>query len=187
MHCACQGHEAEVECAYERDQRGDSERRQSIDGADTAGGSSRFNAVHPRTGDTGAQAFVEATRTEVAAAAATAAAAFPVWSRTAPAARARFLRAAADALAARRASIVELADLESGLGAPRLNGELDRTTGQLRMFADLLDEGSFVDATISPGDPKAQPLPRPDLRRMLLPLGPVVVITPSNFPLAFGG
>jgi NADP-dependent aldehyde dehydrogenase len=54
------------------------------------------------------------------------------------------------------------------------------------MFADLLDEGSFVDATISPGDPGAKPLPRPDVRRMRVALGPVAVVTPSNFPLAFG-
>jgi NADP-dependent aldehyde dehydrogenase len=54
------------------------------------------------------------------------------------------------------------------------------------MFADLLDDGSFVEATISTGDPSAKPLPRPDVRRVRVALGPVAVVTPSNFPLAFG-
>jgi NADP-dependent aldehyde dehydrogenase len=81
---------------------------------------------------------------------------------------------------------VSVADAETGLGTARLNGELDRTTFQLRAFADMLDEGSFVEAIISPADPAAKPVARPDVRRMLVPIGPVAVFTPSNFPLAFG-
>ena len=77
------------------------------------------------------------------------------------------------------------ADAETGLGAARLNGELDRTVAQLRAFADVVAEGSYVDAIISPADAAAKP-PRPDVRRMLVPIGPVAVFTPSNFPLAFG-
>ncbi|HXW08430.1 MAG TPA: aldehyde dehydrogenase (NADP(+)) [Vicinamibacterales bacterium] len=145
-----------------------------------------FRAVNPRTGEALEPAFAEATLEDVGRAAAAAASAFRVWSRTAPDARARVLRAAAENLEADRERIVATADLESGLGTARLSGELDRTTGQIRMFAALIEEGSFVDATISHGDPDARPLPRPDVRRLRVPLGPVAVVTPSNFPLAFG-
>ena len=112
--------------------------------------------------------------------------AFETWRTTAPAVRARLLRAIAEALEADRAAIVATADGETSLGRPRLEGELDRTAGQLRMFADIAEEGSFVEAILSTPDPQAKPIPRPDVRRMLVPLGPVAVFTPSNFPLAFG-
>jgi NADP-dependent aldehyde dehydrogenase len=145
-----------------------------------------FGAVNPRTGEALSPAFCEASSGDVARAAAAAADAFHAWSRTTPAARAAFLRAAARLLESQRERVVATSDLESGLGPARLNGELDRTIGQIRMFAGLLDEGAFVDATISPGDPDAKPFPRPDVRRMRVSLGPVAVVTPSNFPLAFG-
>jgi NADP-dependent aldehyde dehydrogenase len=67
----------------------------------------------------------------------------------------------------------------------RLRGEVARTTGQLRMFADGLHEGSFLDVIIDPADPQARPVPRPDLRRIQVPLGPVLVFAASNFPFAF--
>jgi alpha-ketoglutaric semialdehyde dehydrogenase len=75
--------------------------------------------------------------------------------------------------------------LESGLGRDRLTGERGRTTNQLRMFAALVREGSFIDARIDLALPDRKPLPRPDLRRMLIPIGPVAVFGASNFPLAF--
>jgi NADP-dependent aldehyde dehydrogenase len=144
-----------------------------------------FTAFDPRTGRAGEQQFEEASLDDVRAAAARAARAFGAWRLSKPADRARFLRAAADRLEASRETLVTTADGETGLGAARLNGELDRTTGQLRAFADVADEGSYVEAIISPADPSAKP-PRPDVRRMLVPIGPVAVFTPSNFPLAFG-
>src|SRR4029079_9570983 len=64
-------------------------------------------------------------------------------------------------------------------------GERDRTMGQLKLFGSLLREGSFVEAIIDTAMPDRKPLPRPDLRRMLLPIGPVAVFAASNFPLAF--
>jgi NADP-dependent aldehyde dehydrogenase len=140
--------------------------------------------------------FAEATLADVHNAAAAAASAFDRWrppsilrssgaaSQT-PRDRAKLLRKMADELAKRRAEIVSTADRETALGAPRLEGELDRTTGQLRAFADLLDEGSYVQAIITSADPAAKP-PRPEIRRMLVPIGLVAVFTPSNFPLAFG-
>jgi NADP-dependent aldehyde dehydrogenase len=74
---------------------------------------------------------------------------------------------------------------ESNLPEGRINGELGRTTGQIKLFANLLREGSWVEATIDPADPNRSPLPKADIRRMLTPLGPVVVFGASNFPLAF--
>ncbi len=148
-------------------------------------GTSTFTSLDPRTVQAGTVRFAEATTEEVSAAAALAASAFDSWRSSRAAERAAFLRRAAELLAAGRDALVATADLETGLGPARLNGELDRTTGQLRLFAELLDEGSYVEAIISPPDPNATP-PRPGVRRMLVPIGPVAVFTPSNFPLAFG-
>ena len=148
-------------------------------------GSSSFTSSDPRTGRDGTVAFAEATEAEVAQAAALAARAFDTWWRSTTAQRADLLEAAADELTSRRDAIVAIAESETGLGMPRLNGELERTTGQLRAFAALLREGSFVEAIISRADPSATP-PVPDVRRMLVAIGPVAIFTPSNFPLAFG-
>jgi NADP-dependent aldehyde dehydrogenase len=130
-------------------------------------------------------AFHPATPDEVDGAATLATAAFPRYRALTPDARADLLDAIAATLEGRADAIVERADLETALGAPRLRGELGRTTGQLRMFAELLREGSWVDARIDPALPERTPLPRPDLRRMLIALGPVAVFGASNFPLAF--
>ncbi|MFI2651852.1 MULTISPECIES: aldehyde dehydrogenase (NADP(+)) [Micromonospora] len=98
--------------------------------------------------------------------------------------RAALLRALADALEDRREDVVAVADRETALGPVRLNGELTRTSYQLRLFAEVLDEGSYVEAAIDhAGDTPMGP--RPDLRRMLVPIGPVAVFGASNFPLAF--
>ncbi|GIL31177.1 aldehyde dehydrogenase (NADP(+)) [Actinocatenispora comari] len=98
--------------------------------------------------------------------------------------RAALLRAVATALRERDAELIELADAETALGSPRLPGELARTAAQLELFADAVEEGSFCEATVDLPDPSATP-PRPDLRRLLLPLGPVAVFAASNFPFAF--
>jgi NADP-dependent aldehyde dehydrogenase len=99
--------------------------------------------------------------------------------------RAGFLRRIAENLQVEAAAIVERANLESGLPVPRLRSELKRTTGQLTLFADLLDEGSWVNARIDEADRERKPIPRPDIRSMLRSLGPVAVFGASNFPLAF--
>ncbi|WP_073808108.1 aldehyde dehydrogenase (NADP(+)) [Streptomyces sp. CB02261] len=98
--------------------------------------------------------------------------------------RASFLRTAADVLDGAREQIVETADAETALGPVRLTGELARTTAQLRAFADVVEEGSFLDIRIDAPDPDATP-PRPDMRRWKIPLGVVAVYAASNFPLAF--
>jgi alpha-ketoglutaric semialdehyde dehydrogenase len=98
---------------------------------------------------------------------------------------ASLLRTIGDEITALGDALIDRASTESGLGKDRLTGERARTVNQLRMFADLVEEGSFVDARIDTALPDRKPLPRPDLRRMLTPIGPVVVFGASNFPLAF--
>ena len=104
---------------------------------------------------------------------------------TAPSARAAALRVVADALDARAPELIGLAQAETSLPEQRLTGEVARTTGQLRMFADGLEEGSWLDVIIDTADPDAAPVPRPDLRRVQVPLGPTLVFAASNFPFAF--
>lgn len=98
--------------------------------------------------------------------------------------RARWLRALADALDADRAALVPLAHAETHLSEARLDGEVTRTVGQLRFFAAVIEEGSYLEATIDSADATLTP-PRPALHRMLRPLGPVAVFSASNFPFAF--
>ncbi|SDT82747.1 NADP-dependent aldehyde dehydrogenase [Streptomyces sp. TLI_053] len=100
--------------------------------------------------------------------------------------RAALLRTAAALLAAAQDEIIATADAETGLGAPRLGGELTRTHDQLLAFAEHAESGALLDATIDHADPAARPAPRPDLRRIRVPLGVVAVFTAGNFPLAFG-
>ncbi|GAA3083698.1 NADP-dependent aldehyde dehydrogenase [Kribbella aluminosa] len=116
---------------------------------------------------------------------AAAAAAAPAFGATEPAVRAGWIRAVADALDAAAGELVPIAMRESSLPEARLTGEVARSTGQLRMFADVLEEGSILEVTIDTKDPQAKPVPRPDLRRVLVPLGPVLVFAASNFPFAF--
>ncbi len=146
---------------------------------------STFTAINPRDGAPVGPEFPEATPADISAAAARAAAAFERWRRVPPKERAKALRAAANALADARDEIIATVDLEAALGDARINSELARTIGQLHAFGDLLDEGAYVEAIIDRANPAATP-PRPELRRMLQPLGPVAVFTPSNFPLAYG-
>ena len=111
--------------------------------------------------------------------------AFEGYSGLHPHKRADFLAAIADRIEAIGDELLERASAESGLPMARLTGERGRTCGQLRLFAQLVREGSWVDACINPAMPDRLPAPRPDIRRMLVPLGPVVIFGASNFPLAF--
>jgi acyl-CoA reductase-like NAD-dependent aldehyde dehydrogenase len=146
--------------------------------------STTFHAVDPRTGEPGAT-FEEATRADVHAAVAAADAAFRVGALRDPGARAAMLRGAAARLRATGDEIVAVAEAETGLPEPRLRSELERTAGQLEAFAAVVDAGDHVEAIIDRADPDAKPIPRPDVRRMLVPIGPVAVFGASNFPLAF--
>lgn len=162
-----------------------------ITGANLIGGmpsieaGSRFRAVNPSTGATLDPEFPEATSAEVDRAYAAAEAAFLTYGSAPAKQRAQFLRAIADELIALGATLIERANIETALPIPRLEGERGRTVGQLRLFADYIEEGSWVEARIDTGDASRQPLPKPDLRRMLIPLGPVAVFGASNFPFAF--
>lgn len=109
----------------------------------------------------------------------------PLLAATSRAERSAALRALADDLDAARDELVGLAMEETHLPQARLEGEVARTTGQLRMFADGLDEDGLAEIIIDTADPQAAPVPRPDLRRMQVPLGPVVNFAASNFPFAF--
>jgi NADP-dependent aldehyde dehydrogenase len=111
-------------------------------------------------------------------------AAFASYRKLEPERRAVLLETIAEELLALGDELLTLADRETGLGLPRLTGERGRTVNQLRLFASLVREGSWVDARIDRADPARQP-PKPDLRRMLIPLGPIVVFAASNFPFAF--
>ena len=99
--------------------------------------------------------------------------------------RATFLDTIADEIEARAEAITEIGTQETGLPAARLQGERGRTTGQLRLFASHIRKGDYLDRRIDPALPDRQPLPRPEIRLMQRPIGPVAVFGASNFPLAF--
>ena len=144
-----------------------------------------FQAINPVTGLALEQSFPVSTMEEVEATARAAAAAAPAFAATSAKERAALLRSIADALTSDGEAIIARANLETGLPLPRLQGELARTTGQLRLFAEVVEEGSWVDARIDEALPDRKPVPRSDIRSMLRPLGPVAVFGASNFPLAF--
>lgn len=98
--------------------------------------------------------------------------------------RIAWLNGAADALADNADLLVEIAGDETHLDKPRLRGEMARTTAQLRFFGDVIADGHYLEVIIDHADAAAAP-PRPDLRRMLRPIGPVAVFAASNFPFAF--
>lgn len=99
--------------------------------------------------------------------------------------RAAFLNAIADEIEARAEAITEIGTQETGLPASRLQGERGRTTGQLRLFASHILDGEYLDRRHDPAQPDRAPLPRPDLKMVQRPIGPVAVFGASNFPLAF--
>ncbi|WP_194421409.1 aldehyde dehydrogenase (NADP(+)) [Microbacterium abyssi] len=143
-----------------------------------------LNTTDPRTGETRPTAIVATAPAEVAEITARAAAATALLRARPRAWRAGLLRALADGLEADRETLVDAALRETGLAAARLNGELTRSAFQFRLFADAVEDGGYLEAIIDHAGPT--PLgPGPDVRRMLVPLGPVAVFGASNFPFAF--
>jgi len=122
---------------------------------------------------------------EVAAACAAAEAAFDAYRETGLEERARFLDAIAAEIEALGDVLIDTAVRESGLPRARIAGERGRTIGQLRLFAGVVRSGEWQRVAVDPALPERQPLPRPDLRRRMVPVGPVAVFGASNFPLAF--
>jgi len=131
------------------------------------------------------ETFAVATAAEVNLAVSKAANAFKTYRLTTPEQRAVFLETIATEILALGDPLLERTVAESGLPLARITGERMRTVSQLRLFASILREGSWVEAVIDPAQPDRTPLPRADIRKMLVPLGPVLVFPASNFPLAF--
>lgn len=150
----------------------------------TDGGEPHY-ATNPITGERLEPAFIPATSEEVDFAARLGAEAFEVYRRVPGRDRGAFLRTIAAKIEAITSDIVERAGQETALPAGRLQAETARTCNQLRLFAQVAEEGSWVNARIDRAEPDRKPTPKPDIRSMLHPLGPVVVFGASNFPLAF--
>jgi alpha-ketoglutaric semialdehyde dehydrogenase len=147
--------------------------------------SSTFKAANRVTGDFLEPSFHEVSAEEVETAAQLAAEAFTTFAHTPGKTRAQLLRHIASGIESLGGPLTARVMAETALPEGRVVAETGRTCNQLRMFADLVEEGSWVDARIEHADPGRTPAPKPDVRSMLRPLGPVVVFGPSNFPLAF--
>ncbi|MBT8044324.1 MAG: aldehyde dehydrogenase family protein, partial [Verrucomicrobiae bacterium] len=149
-------------------------------GSDSAG-----KSINPATNEALEPDYVAATGEELELAVSLADQAFKSYRHTSGADKAQFLRAIAENIEASIEDLVARMPQETGLPEMRVRGEAGRTCGQLRMFANLVEEGSWVDARIDRAQPDREPLPKVETRSMLRPLGPVAVFAASNFPLAF--
>lgn len=153
---------------------------ESIPGKETA-----FYAVNPATGEQLEPAYGGAGQADLDRACALASEAFDVYRETSLEDRARFLEAIAQAILDLDSDLIERAVAETSLPTGRIEGERGRTVGQLRLFANVVREGSWLDVRVDPALPDRKPLPRPDLRLRYVAIGPVAVFGASNFPLAF--
>jgi 2,5-dioxopentanoate dehydrogenase len=145
----------------------------------SATGNTTYKTTNPETNSENEFVFYEANKEEVNKAAEKAAKAFSIYKNKTGVEKAGFLREIATEIENLEEWLISIYTQESGLPQGRAKGELGRTTGQLRAFATMLEEGSWVEAIIS------NPEGKPDIRRMLTPLGPVAVFGASNFPFAF--
>jgi NADP-dependent aldehyde dehydrogenase len=141
-----------------------------------------LTSFDPRTSEPFGEPIAQTDAEAVDAIARRAQQAAAAWAATADADRAAAIDAVAAALDDATEALVAIADRETALGDVRLRGEVARTSGQLRMFADIARDGNYSDPIISPAAPA---IARPDIRRMLVPMGPVAVFGASNFPFAF--
>jgi alpha-ketoglutaric semialdehyde dehydrogenase len=157
-----------------------------IGGRRTASAAATFDAVDPATGETLGPAFREATTADVHAALRLADAAFDELQTVSPDALAALLDAIAAGLDARGSELVARAHAETALPVARLESELARTSNNVRLFAAMVRDGSWLMARIDHANLARQPLPKPDVRAMLVGVGPVAVFGASNFPLAIG-
>lgn len=148
-------------------------------------GAPEFQAIDPTTGAAVGPRFPEATSAEIDRALKLAAEAFPAVAAVPRERRARFLETIAAELDRLGDAWLDAAREETGLPLARLQSERARTLNQLRMFAGVVRDGDYLDVRIERADPERKPLPKPDLRRINRPLGPVVVFGAGNFPLAF--
>jgi alpha-ketoglutaric semialdehyde dehydrogenase len=143
------------------------------------------SAINPATRETIEPGYAAPSAEEVESAIHLAHEAFPIYRMKSAAARAEFLRKIATEIESVADEIAARGCMETGLPEARLRGETGRTVGQLRLFASMLDDGSWLDARIEHAMPDRAPIPKPDIRSMMRPLGPVAVFCASNFPLAY--
>jgi NADP-dependent aldehyde dehydrogenase len=141
--------------------------------------------IDPERGEALEPAYGGATREQLDEACRLAAEAFDPYRGAGPEARAALLESIAQNIIDLGDELVERTVAESGLPRPRIEGERGRTVGQLRLFAQVVRDGRYLQARIDPALPERKPLPRPDIRSRMIPLGPVAVFGASNFPLAF--
>ena len=151
----------------------------------SASGSTTFRTFNPQINIENETIFTEAVPGEINTAVSLAASAFSAFRNVSGKQKAKFLNTVADEILALEDVLIKMFCSESGLAVERAKGERTRTIGQLRAFADLVEEGSWVEATIDTAQIERKPISKPDLRRMMIPLGPVVVFGASNFPLAY--
>ena len=151
----------------------------------SAKGGKTYTTFNPKLNIENEQIFTEATSEEINQAAELAAEAFKSFSKKSGLEKANFLRAIADEIIAMGDDLIAMYQSETGLPEGRAKGERGRTIGQLSSFATMLEEGSWVAATIDTADLDRKPIPKQDIRKMLVPLGPVVVFGASNFPFAY--
>lgn len=151
----------------------------------SAEGKETFFAVNPSSGKELEPGFKEASAEEIDDAVQKASAAFQVYRNKSGKEKAELLEAIADEILSLGDDLISRCMEETGLPEGRLTGERGRTVNQLKLFAQLLRDGSWVDARIDTAEPERKPLPKADIRSMLKPLGPVGVFGASNFPLAF--
>ncbi len=144
-----------------------------------------FRAVNPTTGEPLECEFHEGGGEEVAIAADLAERDFDTFRQSSDIKRGELLETIAAQLVELKDPIIQRAHLETGLPLPRLEGELNRTVNQLKMFSQFVQHGHYKSTRIDPALPDREPLPKPDLRLSQIPLGPVAVFGASNFPLAF--
>jgi NADP-dependent aldehyde dehydrogenase len=156
-----------------------------IGNQESSKGALTFTATDPSTGDDLPTVFTEATKEEVNEAVSKAVVAFKEYRTFSPEKKAAFLEAIGDELLNLGDTLVHRGMRETALPEGRLNGERMRTVNQLKMFAELVREGSWVNARIDTAIPDREPAPKPDIRQMQKALGPVGVFGASNFPLAF--
>lgn len=151
----------------------------------SAAGTKTFKTFNPILNQENDQVYTEASDQEIDAAVKMASEAFKTFRNSSGKEKAAFLNAIADEILALDDVLIQVYCSETGLPEGRAKGERGRTIGQLRSFATLVEAGSWVEATIDTAIPDRKPLPKSDIRKMLVPLGPVVVFGASNFPLAY--
>ena len=151
----------------------------------SAKGNKTYKTFNPQLNIENEYVFTEASQVEIDEAVDLATNAFKEFRTVSGQRKAEFLNAIADEILELNDELIQVYCSETGLPEGRAKGERGRTVGQLRSFAVLVNEGSWVKATIDSAEPDRAPIPKPDIRKMFVPLGPVVVFGASNFPLAY--